>query len=112
MIERGKSYSDTAETVNKIYFTARRVIQRFFGKENVMNAPWSGRWKRLNNGEREEINIIKKDAKTSWKLTARLKDKCGTEMHPLTTQRILKSAGYDSRVIKRGPLMFEITRDK
>lgn len=110
--EEGNSYSTIARIVNRSRFTVRNIIKRFSDEKNVENLPRSGRPQKLTDRDKRKVTkIVKKYPKvTSTEIAAQMKSENKVEVHPITIRRVLKSAGYNSRVARRKPLISKINQ--
>lgn len=111
---QNKTYAEIAKAINRSRYTVRSVIKRLKGKENVEDHSRSGRPPKLSEREkRKVVNIIKQNPKTSsTAIAAMLREDLGTDVHPITVRRVLKSAGYNARVARKKPFISKINKKK
>uniref|UniRef100_A0A034VZC4 Transposable element Tc1 transposase n=1 Tax=Bactrocera dorsalis TaxID=27457 RepID=A0A034VZC4_BACDO len=107
MHNQGKSYAEIGEMMDRSRFTIRNIIKRFKGASCLKSAERTGRPQVLSDREKQHIvRKVKKDPKiSSTQIAAEVKNEFGKDIHAMTVRRVLHSAGYNSRVARKKPLI-------
>lgn len=110
----GKTFREIGEIVGRTHSSIQRVVANFNSTGSILSKHRSGRPSKLTHREKRDIlKTVKLNPRiTAAKIQENVKEKFGKEIHEDTLRKIVKKAGYHSRVARRKPHISETNKKK
>lgn len=110
----GKSLRDIGQTVGRAHSSIQRVISNYTSTGSIISKSRTGRPPLLTKRENKRIiQLVRLNPRiTAYQVKLEVEERFSKSVSDDTIRRIIKKAGYHSRVARRKPYISDINRQK